>query len=213
METHIPASKPFPTKKREGKALNPVIFIWGAGLAVFVLTYISVYAFLDWNEAEKNRTVLASLWVKAAAPAPVQSSEAPVKIQRGALDRTGVNTDVKCAECGVIESLREMNLTGEGVGPETGDGSMAGSEIRNLAKPTRSYAITVRFEDGSRQGFNGATMPPWHAGNKIKVLNGVIQSDSERTDGLDRYHGSTARTASTMGGAAVIGNQVATDQR
>ncbi len=186
--------------------MNPVIFNWGAGLAVFVLTYIGVYAFLDWNEAEKNRTVLASLWVKAAAPAPVQSSEAPVKIQRGALDRAGV----KCAECGVIESLREMNLTGDGVGPEAGDGSMAGNEIGKLAKPTTSYAITVRFEDGSRQGINTETMPPWHAGDKIKVINGVIRSDSERTGELDPYHGSTA---SSMVGSAVISNQVSTDQR
>ena len=199
METHIPASKPFPTKKRERKALNPVFVIWGSGLAVFVLTYISVYAFLDWNEAEKSRTVLASVWVHAASPVPVNT-------QRVALDRAGV----KCLECGVIESLREMNLTNDGVGPEAADGSMAGSEIGNLAKPNKSYAITVRFEDGSRQGFNAVTMPPWHAGDKIKLINGVIRSDSERTDGLDTYHGSTA---STVGGAAVIGNQVATNQR
>jgi hypothetical protein len=36
----------------------------------------------------------------------------------------------------------------------------------------------VRFDDGSSRVFNEAAAPTWRSGDKVKVVNGVIQSNA-----------------------------------
>ena len=43
------------------------------------------------------------------------------------------------------------------------------------AKKTKEYQIIVRYEDGTKGLFTQATPPSWRAGDKVKVINGVIQ--------------------------------------
>ena len=112
----------------------------------------------------------------------------------------------RCAECGVIESIRELEGRGEGsgigavggavvggvlgnqVGGGTGKtlatvagavgGALAGNEIEKRVKTSKSYDITVRFEDGSSRVINEANAPSWRTGDRVKVVNGVIQSNA-----------------------------------
>ena len=57
-------------------------------------------------------------------------------------------------------------------------GAIAGNEIEKRVKSTKSYAITVRFDDGTSRVINEANAPSWRAGDKVKVVNGVIQSNA-----------------------------------
>jgi len=112
----------------------------------------------------------------------------------------------KCAECGVIESVREITTKGEGsglgvvggavvgglLGHQVGGGrgkdiatvagavggAVAGHEIEKRVKSGKSYDITVRFEDGSSRVINEANAPSWRIGDRVKVINGVIQSNA-----------------------------------
>jgi outer membrane lipoprotein SlyB len=112
----------------------------------------------------------------------------------------------RCGNCGVIESVRtvETKGTGSGLGAVGGGvvggllgnqvggghgkdamtivgaigGAMAGNEVEKRSKSTTSYSITVRYEDGSSGVFSEPNLPSWHAGDKIKVVNGAIQSNS-----------------------------------
>jgi outer membrane lipoprotein SlyB len=57
-------------------------------------------------------------------------------------------------------------------------GGLAGNEIEKRVKTSKSYSITVRLEDGSTRVVNQATAPAWRAGDKVKFVDGVIQSNA-----------------------------------
>jgi outer membrane lipoprotein SlyB len=112
----------------------------------------------------------------------------------------------RCTECGVVESVREITTKGEGsglgavgggvvggvLGHQVGSGRgqdiatvvgavggvVAGNEIEKRAKSSKSYEITVRFEDGSSRVVHEANATSWRTGDRVKVINGVIQSNA-----------------------------------
>jgi len=57
-------------------------------------------------------------------------------------------------------------------------GAVAGHEIEKHVKSGKSYEITVRFEDGSSRVIHEASVPSWRSGDRVKVVNGVIQSNA-----------------------------------
>lgn len=136
----------------------------------------------------------------AKAKAPVQVAEAVVPPP----PPPGVIKPI-CNECGVIDSISEVKKEGEGsgggaiggavvggvlghqVGRGTGrdlatvlgaiGGGLAGNAIEKKAKTSSEYRIVVRFEDGSTRTYPSATVPGWRIGDKVKVINGVIQAN------------------------------------
>lgn len=112
----------------------------------------------------------------------------------------------RCAECGVIESVREIQNRGEGtglgavggavvgglLGNQVGSGRgntaataigavggvIAGNEIEKRVKSTKSYEVTVRFDDGSSRVISAASAPTWRTGDHVRVVDGVIRADS-----------------------------------
>lgn len=118
---------------------------------------------------------------------------------------TAYSSRTKCTDCGRIESVQEVVTRGEGsgvgavggavvggvVGHQVGSGrgqdlatvagavggAVAGNEIEKRVKSTKSYAITVRLDDGSSRVFYEASPPTWRPGDQVKVTNGTIQSD------------------------------------
>jgi outer membrane lipoprotein SlyB len=115
------------------------------------------------------------------------------------------SSKTKCTDCGRIESVQEVVTRGEGsglgavggavvggtVGHQVGSGrgqdlatvagavggAVAGNEIEKRVKSTKSYAITVRLDDGSSRVFHEASPPTWRPGDQVKVTNGAIQSN------------------------------------
>ena len=108
-----------------------------------------------------------------------------------------------CRECAVIEEVREVEKAGQAsgagavggavvggvIGHQVGGGrgrdvatvlgalggGLAGNQIEKNAKKTVEYQIVVRYEDGTKGLFIQATPPSWRPGDKVKVINGVIQ--------------------------------------
>ena len=112
-----------------------------------------------------------------------------------------------CAECGVVESVRTIDTKGKGSGigavggavvggiaanqisdRGTGKtvatvvgaaaGGLAGNEIEKYVKSDKSYEIVVRLDNGSTQTFMEAKPPTWQPGNRVRIVNGVLQSNS-----------------------------------
>lgn len=111
-----------------------------------------------------------------------------------------------CRECGVIEDVLQVEKAGQasGVGAVGGavvggvlghqigggrgqdvatvlgalGGGLAGHQIEKNAKKTYEYQIVVRYEDGTKGLFTQATPPTWRKGDKVKIINGAIQSNS-----------------------------------
>ena len=111
-----------------------------------------------------------------------------------------------CDECGVIETVRTVDTKGEGsgigavggavvgavVGNQIGHGTgkavatvvgavgggYAGNQVEKYVKAGKSYEIVVRLENGSSRTFSQATAPAWHTGDRVRIVDGVLHSNS-----------------------------------
>jgi outer membrane lipoprotein SlyB len=184
---------------------SPHTLFWIAGIAVTVFSAVGIAAIMGWiptsTSSPSNSAVIAK---QSTAPAKSTASANTASEQARAQAREQARA--RCAECGVVESVREIDTKGEGsgigavggavvggvLGHQVGGGSgkqiatvvgavggaVAGNEIEKHVKSSKSYDITVRFEDGSSRVINEASAPSWRTGDRVKVINGVIQSNA-----------------------------------
>lgn len=169
----------------------PAALIWTAGVAVILFCAVGTAAFMGW--------VPTSMGGNGDSVIPDKRSATTAK-------PVAKRAPARCAECGVVESTREIDVRGEGtglgavggavvggvLGHQVGSGrgndvatvvgavggAVAGNQIEKYARSTKSYEITVRFDDGSSRVINEANPPTWRTGDKVKVINGVIQSNA-----------------------------------
>jgi len=170
----------------------PPVLLWAAGVALILFCAAGIAAFMGW--------VPTSMGGISDSVMPKHSANTSRPVARTAPART------KCAECGVVESMREIDVRGEGtglgavggavvggvLGHQVGSGrgndvatvvgavggAVAGNQIEKHARSTKSYEITVRFDDGSSRVISEGNPPTWRTGDKVKVINGVIQSNA-----------------------------------
>jgi len=137
----------------------------------------------------------------AVKPRPVVRSEPPRAV--AVVPPPPPMVAAICRECAVIEEVREVEKAGQAsgagavggavvggvVGHQMGGGrgkdvatvlgalggGLAGHAIEKNARTTVEYQIIVRYEDGTKGMFSQATPPSWRAGDKVKVINGMIQ--------------------------------------
>lgn len=138
------------------------------------------------NKPAQPKVATAPKPVQAARPAP-----APVAV-------------LKCAVCGVVEAVQEVEVKGEAtgagavaggvagavVGNQVGSGSkkkvarvigavggaVVGHQIEKHARTTKRYDITVRMEDGTLRTLSQEQAPTWRAGDKVRVVNDVLEA-------------------------------------
>jgi outer membrane lipoprotein SlyB len=138
-------------------------------------------------------------------PVKMAKYEPPVELAQNAPASRAEAQRPSCYDCGVIESVRELekagNASGIGavgggllgglLGHQTGGGrgntvmtvlgavggTIAGNAVEKKVKTVKNYEITVRFDDGTSQKVTQDTQPSWHSGDKVKLVNGVITSN------------------------------------
>ena len=201
---------------------SPHTLFWIAGIAVTVFSIAGIAAILGWipTSTSNDSVVVAKPSVAPAKPAAAGAHTAAAqeraheraqdRAQERARERAQVAnntpTRARCAECGVVESVREIETKGEGsglgavggavvggvLGHQVGGGrgqdiatvvgavggAVAGNEVEKRVKSGKSYEITVRFEDGSSRVVHEANATSWRTGDRVKVINGVIQSNA-----------------------------------
>ena len=190
------------TQARASKSLHPIA--WAAGIALILFSAVGISAFMGWIPASMGGPgEKAALETRpAGTPAQAKAHTAPVQVA----NTTPARARNRCTECGVVESVREIETKGEGsglgavggavvggvLGNQVGGGrgqdvmtvvgavggAMAGNEVEKRVKSTKSYSITVRLDDGSSRVISQASAPTWRAGDKVRVINGVIQSNA-----------------------------------
>jgi len=188
---------------RSSKSPHPLI--WVAAIALIVFSVAGVAALMGWIPTSMGKPVddaaLAKLDKPRASPGKTATSKAAPAVVPAAQRVAAV-----CAECGVVESVRQIDSKGEGsgigaaggavvggvLGNQVGGGdgkkimtvvgavggAVAGNEVEKRVKSITSYEITVRFDDGSSRVISEANTTAWRAGDKVKVINGVIQSNA-----------------------------------
>lgn len=103
--------------------------------------------------------------VKAWAPATLDKSDEPA----GADAR--VRT--RCAECGIVESAREIIEASPQGASQSGDGV---DHRTTNGKPVKRYEITVRMRDGASRVFVDATPANWRPGERVRFIEGAGRS-------------------------------------
>lgn len=179
---------------------SPHPLVWVAAISLIVFCGAGVSALMGWIPTSTSRTIDAPAIAALDKPAAASAKTAPAKAPATHL------AAVKCAECGVIQSVREVEAKGEGsglgavggavaggvLGSQLGGGNgkkimtvvgavggaVAGNEIEKRVKTTKHYEVTVLFNDGTSRTITEANPPQWHDGDKVKVINGVIQSNA-----------------------------------
>ncbi|MDD5296179.1 MAG: glycine zipper 2TM domain-containing protein [Rhodocyclaceae bacterium] len=140
--------------------------------------------------------VMATLGVCQPALAQFPSLSLPQATQAPA---------VQCADCGTVQGINQIQKEGESsgvvgavgggligglLGNQIGGGSgrdlatiggavggaYVGSQVeKKMAKKT-VYEAVVRFDDGRTQVFNYDNNPGWQAGQRVRLVNGGLQT-------------------------------------
>jgi outer membrane lipoprotein SlyB len=202
------------------KKLHPLVAT--AAVAVIVLSAAGVAAFTGLLPGTRGESAPAAAPAESSAPAPVSKAPeakleaAPVHkaVRHEATARRAeparriqvAEARPACADCGVVEGVREVQVKGKGtglgavaggvagalVGHELGGGNartlmgvvgavggaVAGNEIEKKARATTQWQVTVRLENGSTQVVTLAQQPPWRAGDHVRLAGDTIEPDT-----------------------------------
>ncbi|MBI5783512.1 MAG: glycine zipper 2TM domain-containing protein [Gammaproteobacteria bacterium] len=144
--------------------------------------------------------------VKIAAAAVIIFAAAGVGVMTGLIpssfSKNSAQEAKACPNCGVVESVKLVEVKGGGsgagavagglvgavVGNQVGagrgktlatvagaaGGAYAGNEIEKSMKKTAHYQITIRMNDGSVRTVTQQSDPGVHAGDGVKVANGSV---------------------------------------
>lgn len=197
---------------------SPHLLMWTAGIAVTLFSVAGIAAIMGWiptsmgHPAETTELAVPGKLPTSVAKPVVAKTHSPPVAHTAPVPQTAPvvlanNAPVRatCAECGVIESTREVSVKGEGtglgavggavvgglLGNQVGSGRgntaatvvgavggvLAGNEIEKRVKTTKGYEVTVRLDDGSSRVIHEASQPTWRTGDHVKVVGNVIQSN------------------------------------
>ncbi|MBB5369254.1 MULTISPECIES: glycine zipper 2TM domain-containing protein [unclassified Janthinobacterium] len=109
-----------------------------------------------------------------------------------------------CSNCGVVESIHEINTRAEGsgvgaaggavvgglLGHQVGGGhgqqiatvlgaiggAVAGNQIEGNVRATHSYNIVVRLDNGKTRTIHQSAVPGWRQGDRVRVVNGGLRA-------------------------------------
>ena len=82
----------------------------------------------------------------------------------------------RCAGCGVIVSMQEIERQDEGSAPGTAVGVTAGNRDQTGMKSTKRYEFIVRMAAGSTHVIEDAAAR-WRTGERVIVIDGVARSN------------------------------------
>ena len=188
-------------QKRSG-VLYPVMLIAAISLIVFSAAGIAtMMGWLPSARSDADTPVPAQAQPSARteareeARAPVQARSAPVA--KPSQPRVMASAPARCDDCGTIESIRAVEVQGEGSGMGAiggavvggllgnqvgrgrgrtaatvvgaGAGAYAGHEIEKNVKKSVSYQVRVRMGDGTIRTYYEKAQPAYAVGQKVRV--------------------------------------------
>ncbi len=186
---HSPA--PAPVRARR---LHPLLTAAAVSLTVFSLLGIGAITGLI-------PTASSQLQEKGA-----DKGEAAAKAEEGGKPaaKGAASAKASCANCGVVETVRMVQLEGNasGLGAVAGGvtgalvgnqfgrgggntamtligaagGAYAGNSIEKNMNRQTAYRITVRMDDGAYRTISQSHVPAVAAGDKVKVVNGNVSA-------------------------------------
>jgi outer membrane lipoprotein SlyB len=186
--------------RRPGGVLYPVMLI--AAIAVILFSVVGVATmtgYLPKALSQRQSTVAEDI---SQNPQPLRADAAAPASPTGRTVRSAARPPApvalqRCDNCGVIESIRAIEVKGQGSGlgaiggavvggilgnqvgrgggrtaatvVGAGAGAYAGHEIEKNVNQRVGYQIRVRMEDGTLRTFHEAAQPSYTIGQKVRV--------------------------------------------
>lgn len=190
---------------------HPLILVAAASVMLFAA--VGSAALLGWLPSSHGEQQAAPLTQsQPAAQAPAQAAVQPATATPQPAPAKAVKAVHReparaarpaiCANCGVVESVREVAEAGEGsglgavIGGVTGavvgrqfgggrgkdvmtvvgvvGGGVAGHQIEKRVRAIKHYEATVRFEDGRTAIYRNDT-PTWQVGDRVRLIDGSLR--------------------------------------
>lgn len=201
--------------RRSPALLYPTLLI--AGIAVIIASMLGIAAMTGLLPQAKSQSVVQSANERAAGGSEGKAA-AKTANSKTASTSASANSSVKtpgsktappavaaarCTDCGVVDSVRAVEVKGEGSGlgavaggvvggilgnqvgggrgrtamtvVGAGAGAYAGHEVEKTMKKKVSYEIRVRMDDNSYRSFQSA-QPDVGVGQRVKVRDGQLVS-------------------------------------
>ena len=176
---------------------HPMMVIAATSVTIFAL--VGSAAILGWLPTSHSEE-------STATSAQTETADKTAKTEAKGSKHTGNKVAAICANCGVVKSVNLVEHKGEGTGVGAvaggvaggllgsmvgkGDGktvatvagvaggAYAGHQVEKSVKSTKSYDIAVKMEDGEVRHFHQNTNPGLEVGQRVKIVDGVIQQQS-----------------------------------
>lgn len=154
--------------------------------------------------SSSQRSGEASRMVEPAANREQQTVSPVVPQQQRKVLSRRVEIAAECGNCGTVESIREVEVKGQGTGVGMAVGGVAGgllgnqighgggravatiagaaggayvgNEIEKTSRAQSAYRVTVRMEDGTYRIVTQRSHPGYAVGERVKVVDGTIMS-------------------------------------
>jgi outer membrane lipoprotein SlyB len=181
--------------KRSGM-LYPMMLI--AAIAVIVFSAAGIATMMGWLPSAQSK-------VEPTVKAATEPARGVPESARPAANRprTVASAPAACVDCGVVESIRAIEVKGEGSGVGAiggavvggvlgnqvgrgngrtvatvvgaGAGAYAGHEIEKNVNKSVSYQVRVRMSDGTYRVFHERAQPALAIGQKVRVTEqGIV---------------------------------------
>lgn len=168
----------------------PQSMIWIVAIAVVLFSVTGMAALMGWlppsmGFSSQSGASFTPALTRASTPSGQRERAQPI-----------------CANCGVIESTREVAMAGDPsglgaaggavvgglLGNQIGDGKgkqiatvlgavggvMAGNEVEKRMKSSKSYEVAMKMADGSHRVIMEPVAGNWGVGDRVKVIDGKI---------------------------------------
>ena len=146
-----------------------------AGIAVILSSTVGIAAIIGWLPAATDGSgdilALDDLPVASAKPVAGTAQAAPGQVAGEARAKG------RCAECGVIVSMREIDARDEDAGLDASGGAVARNQDELRVTSARRYEITIRMADRSSRVINHASPASWRPGERVIVIDGANPSN------------------------------------
>lgn len=122
------------------------------------------------------------IWLGASSgasdPVPALDSLPAVGAAQNVPERAvdGIRARPKCPGCGVIVSMREVDLQGEASSQNAAGGVLTENSKEAQLTSARSHEITIRMADGSSRVINHASPANWRPGERVVVIDSASPS-------------------------------------
>jgi len=166
--------------------------MWIAGIALIAFCGAGIAAFMGWIPGTAGEPAEPALATKLDQPRAAARARAPAPVAAA------------CLQCGIVQSVVEVDdkgkATGIGVaggavvggvlGSQVGHGdgrklatvvgavggAVLGNDIERRARSVKRYEVTVRMESGANRVITEDVQPAWRAGDKVRIVDGAIQA-------------------------------------